>query len=68
MHCFSEMAAIKHTLQREVFLPAEERLIAVVYVTKVGKKKKGSFLCAAGWPYTYLLLVFIVYSADSNRN
>jgi hypothetical protein len=42
------MAAIKHTLQREVFLPCEERLIAVVHVTKPGKKKKASFLCAAG--------------------
>lgn len=41
------MTAIKHTLQREVFLPSEERLIAVVHVTKEGKKKKASFLCAA---------------------
>ena len=41
------MAAIKHTLQREVFLPNGERLIAVVHVTKPGKKKKGNFLCAA---------------------
>jgi len=42
------MAAIKHTLQREVFLPSEERLISVVHVTKEGKKKKACFLCAAG--------------------
>ena len=41
------MTAIKHTLQREVFLPSEERLIAVVHVTKPGRKKKASFLCAA---------------------
>lgn len=41
------MTAIKHTLQREVFLPSEERLISVVHVTKEGKKKKASFLCAA---------------------
>ena len=42
------MTAIKHTLQREVFLPAEERLVGLVHVTKAGKKKKSSFLCAAG--------------------
>jgi len=42
------MTAIKHTLQREVFLPSEERLISVVHVTKEGKKKKACFLCAAG--------------------
>lgn len=41
------MTAIKHTLQREVFLPSEERLISVVHVTKEGKKKKACFLCAA---------------------
>ena len=41
------MAAIKHTLQREVFLPSDERLIAVVHVTKPNKKKKPHFLCAA---------------------
>ena len=44
-----EMTAIKHTLQREVFLPSEERLISVVHVTKEGKKKKACFLCAAGY-------------------
>ncbi|CAI9726036.1 exocyst complex component 1-like isoform X1 [Octopus vulgaris] len=41
------MTAIKHTLQREVFLPAEERLVGLVHVAKAGKKKKSSFLCAA---------------------
>ncbi|XP_070552598.1 exocyst complex component 1-like isoform X2 [Ptychodera flava] len=41
------MTAIRHTLQREVFLPSEERLIGVVHVTIAGKKKKNSFLCAA---------------------
>lgn len=41
------MTAIKHTLQREVFLPAEEKLVGLVHVTKAGKKKKSSFLCAA---------------------
>ena len=41
------MTTIKHTLQRQVFLPSEERLVSVVHVTKVGKKKKSSFLCAA---------------------
>ena len=47
------MTAIKHTLQREVFLP-KERLVAVVHVTKAGKKKKESFLCATG-------IVFLKY-------
>ena len=42
------MAAIRHNLQRDLFKPNEERLYAVVNVTKVGKKKKASFLCAAG--------------------
>ncbi|XP_077983719.1 exocyst complex component 1-like isoform X2 [Glandiceps talaboti] len=41
------MTAIRHTLQREVFLPSDERLIGVVHVTIAGKKKKNSFLCAA---------------------
>ena len=40
------MAAIRHSLQRDVFEPTEERLIGVLYVTKPGKKKKTSFLCA----------------------
>lgn len=39
------MAAIKHTLQREVFLPAGEQLMSVVHASKPGKKKKSSFLC-----------------------
>ena len=42
------MTTIKHTLQRQVFLPKEERLASVVHVTKAGKKKKASFLCASG--------------------
>ncbi|XP_033743453.1 exocyst complex component 1-like isoform X1 [Pecten maximus] len=41
------MTAIKHTLHRDVFLPHDERLIGFVHVTKVGRKKKTSFLCAA---------------------
>lgn len=40
------MATIRHQLQREVFEPTEERLVGVLYVTKPGKKKKTSFLCA----------------------
>lgn len=42
------MTAIKHSLQRDLFRPSEERLSAVVNATKAGKKKKSSFLCAAG--------------------
>ena len=44
------MTAIKHTLQRDVFLPNDERLMGLVHVTQAGKKKKTSktsFLCAA---------------------
>ncbi|XP_048237004.1 exocyst complex component 1-like isoform X1 [Haliotis rufescens] len=40
------MAAIKHTLNRDLFLPNDERLIGLIYVFKAPKKKKGSFLCA----------------------
>ncbi|KAK3606322.1 hypothetical protein CHS0354_041956 [Potamilus streckersoni] len=40
------MTAIKHTLQKDLFQPNEERLVAFVHVTKAGKKKRSSFLCA----------------------
>ncbi|CAD1474758.1 unnamed protein product, partial [Heterotrigona itama] len=39
------MAAIRHTLQREVFTPNDEKLLSVCYVSKAYKKKKMSFLC-----------------------
>lgn len=39
------MAAIRHTLQKEVFEADYERLLAFVQVTKTLKKKKPSFLC-----------------------
>ncbi|BES93772.1 exocyst complex component sec3 [Nesidiocoris tenuis] len=41
------MAAIRHSLQHEVFQPCDERLLAFVHVTKALKKKKSSFLCIA---------------------
>lgn len=41
------MAAIRHTLQRDVFQPNDEHLLAVVHVSKLLKKKKTSFLCIA---------------------
>eukprot|EP00112_Aurelia_sp_Birch-Aquarium-sp1_P011123 Seg2346.6 transcript_id=Seg2346.6/GoldUCD/mRNA.D3Y31 product="Exocyst complex component 1" protein_id=Seg2346.6/GoldUCD/D3Y31 len=43
------MAAIRHSLQQELFRPNDEALYSVVNVAKVGggKKKKTSFLCAA---------------------
>lgn len=43
------MAALRHSLQRELFSPAEERLVGLVHVTSVGKKKKAvpCFLCVA---------------------
>uniref|UniRef100_A0A6A7G1L6 Exocyst complex component 1-like n=3 Tax=Hirondellea gigas TaxID=1518452 RepID=A0A6A7G1L6_9CRUS len=40
------MAAIRHSLQKEVCDLAEEQLLGVLHVTKPGKKKKTSFLCA----------------------
>ncbi len=44
------MAAIRHTLQQDLFRPNDEALYSVVSVAKVGvgKKKKANFLCAAG--------------------
>ena len=42
------MAAIRHTIQKEVFSPVEERLVGLVNVTKPGRKKKNSFLCVSG--------------------
>ena len=46
------MAAIRHTLQQDIFRPSGEALYAVVNVVKVGggkkKEKKTTFLCAAG--------------------
>ena len=43
------MAALKHSLQRELFLPADEKFVGLVHVTGVGKKKKAHpcFLCIA---------------------
>lgn len=41
------MAAIRHTLQREVFTLSDEKLLSVCYVSKAYKKKKMSFLCLA---------------------
>jgi len=43
------MAAIRHTLQQDLFRPNDEALYSVVNVAKpgTGKKKKTSFLCAA---------------------
>ncbi|XP_065058911.1 exocyst complex component 1-like [Rhopilema esculentum] len=42
------MAAIRHSLQQELFRPNDEALYSVVNVAKIGggKKKKTSFLCA----------------------
>ena len=40
------MAAIRHSLQKEVCDLSDEQLLGVLHVTKPGKKKKTSFLCA----------------------
>ena len=42
------MTAIKHSLQRDIFTPNDERLLSIVNVCKAGKKKKNCFLCATG--------------------
>lgn len=39
------MTAIRHTLQKEIFDPTNEKLIVVCHVSKQLKKKKTSFLC-----------------------
>uniref|UniRef100_A0AAY4DBE9 Exocyst complex component 1 n=1 Tax=Denticeps clupeoides TaxID=299321 RepID=A0AAY4DBE9_9TELE len=42
------MTAIKHSLQRDIFTPNDERLLSIVNVCKAGKKKKNLcnvFLC-----------------------
>ena len=51
------MAAIRHSLQQELFRPNDEALYSVVNVAKVGggKKKKTSFLCAAGIGFFVIL-------------
>lgn len=49
------MAAIRHSLQKDVFQPLDERLLAVCHVSKLLKKKKISFLCVVTTvkpPYT----------------
>ena len=45
----TEMAvATRSAIQKEIFSPMEERLVALVNVTKPGRKKKSSFLCLSG--------------------
>ena len=42
------MAALRHSLQRDLFLPGEERLVCLVHVTGSAKKKEAPcFLCIA---------------------
>lgn len=42
------MLAVRKTLQKDVFGTGEERLVSLVNVTKPGRKKKPSYLCASG--------------------
>lgn len=39
------MPVIRHTLQREIFTPNDEKILTVCSVRKAYKKKKTSFLC-----------------------
>lgn len=41
-------AAVRLAIQKEVFTPAEERLLGLSAVTKPGRKKKISYLCVSG--------------------
>ena len=40
--------ATRSAIQKEVFTGLDERLVALVNVTKPGRKKKSSFLCLSG--------------------
>ncbi|XP_011298132.1 exocyst complex component 1 [Fopius arisanus] len=61
------MAAIRHTLQREVFTPSDEKLLSVCFVSKAYKKKKTSFLCLATTTDTPgSLLLYQVKKNDKN--
>ncbi|XP_054006318.1 exocyst complex component 1 [Hylaeus anthracinus] len=61
------MAAIRHTLQREVFTPSDEKLLSVCYVSKAYKKKKMSFLCLTTTTDTPpSLLLYQVKKNDKN--
>ncbi len=43
------MASVKNVMQKEIFLPNDEKLLAVISVTKpTGRKKKPSFLALSG--------------------
>uniref|UniRef100_A0A0V0G9U3 Putative exocyst protein sec3 n=1 Tax=Triatoma dimidiata TaxID=72491 RepID=A0A0V0G9U3_TRIDM len=62
------MAAIRHSLQHEVFQPCDERLLTFVHVTKALKKKKSSFLCIAitkESPYT--VTIYQVKKTEKNQ-
>ena len=41
-------AAVRLAVQKEVFTPAEERLLGLTSVTKPGRKRKVSYLCISG--------------------
>ncbi|XP_015592051.1 exocyst complex component 1 [Cephus cinctus] len=61
------MAAIRHTLQREIFMPNDEKLLSVCYVSKAYKKKKTSFLCLTTTTDTPgVLLLYQVKKNDKN--
>ncbi|XP_014297281.1 exocyst complex component 1 isoform X2 [Microplitis demolitor] len=58
------MAAIRHTLQREIFTPSDEKLLSVCFVSKTYKKKKTSFLCLT--TTTDVPGTFIIYQIKKN--
>ncbi|XP_063242626.1 exocyst complex component 1 [Bacillus rossius redtenbacheri] len=61
------MTAIRHTLQREVFQPSDESLLAVVHVSKLLKKKKLSFLCiASSTEKPISIIIYQVKKTDKN--
>ena len=52
-------ATLKQQLQLELFLPNDERLIALVPVFKVPRKRKSSYLCAV-CKYAVFCLCFVI--------
>ncbi|KAK9498728.1 hypothetical protein O3M35_003298 [Rhynocoris fuscipes] len=62
------MAAIRHSLQHEVFQPCDERLLTFVHVTKALKKKKSSFLCIATTKESpYNVTIYQVKKTEKNQ-
>ena len=63
-------AAVRLAIQKEVFTPAEERLLGLAAVSKPGRKKKVSHLCVSGKQGSPLLLALhclFFFQSQSSR-